>query len=227
MRRPWLPLLALAAVPLVVWAADDLFAPYGMKAEEWQKAVTGIGNGYLGTPQIPDALRALPGEQRAAFVTALGGWAREYAKSEDFKKRYEKAYRQYQKSHGGGESTVGKVLGGFGGLKRKAKESAEKEAKSTVSETAGTAKAPDWWVPSEDPNATIAKYLEHYLEVTQDVDFGAQLDGRRFANPEYEQKDGWWKMSFRAGPEASGAARQVAGDWLKEIRAQAPAEAAK
>jgi hypothetical protein len=222
MRRLWILLAAVAAVPVALWAADDLFTPYDMKAEQWEQAVTGIGNGYLGTPQIPAGLRALSGEQRAAFVTSLGGWARAYAGSDDFKKRYGKAYKQYQKSHGGGGG-LGAALGGFGGLKRKAKAEAEQQAKSQATDAAGVTKAPDYWVPSEDPSVTIAHYLEHFLEVTKDVDFQAQLDGRRFANADYEKRDGWWKMCFRAGPEATAAARQVAGSWLADLKAQAPA----
>ena len=38
-----------------------------------------------------------------------------------------------------------------------------------------------------------------------------------FENAAYEQKPSQWKMCFRAGKEATGAARATAQAWLKEL----------
>ncbi len=38
-----------------------------------------------------------------------------------------------------------------------------------------------------------------------------------FANPDYEAKDGQWKMCFRAGRGVVEAAREEAQAWLKEL----------
>lgn len=67
----------------------------------------------------------------------------------------------------------------------------------------------------------IARRLREFLAVSADVDFAARLTPKNgkmvFENPAYEQKPGQWKMCFRAGKEATAAARAAAGAWLKEL----------
>jgi len=71
----------------------------------------------------------------------------------------------------------------------------------------------------EDPGILVTSRLKDFLEVSKDVDFKAKLvpvEGRnRFENPVYEKKSSLWKLCYRAGPEAVGAARQFAEEWLK------------
>jgi hypothetical protein len=73
----------------------------------------------------------------------------------------------------------------------------------------------------ENPNKIIKKRLEELLKVTADVDFKAELKekyGKKvFVNPEYENKSTEWKQAFRAGKEATDAARAFAQQWLKEL----------
>jgi hypothetical protein len=38
-----------------------------------------------------------------------------------------------------------------------------------------------------------------------------------FANAEYENKPGEWKLAFRAGKEATETSRTFANDWLKSL----------
>jgi hypothetical protein len=73
----------------------------------------------------------------------------------------------------------------------------------------------------ENPNPLIAKRLREFLDLSAGVDFAAQLksqNGRMvFENPAYESKGAQWKMCFRAGREATTAARAAVQAWLKEL----------
>jgi hypothetical protein len=75
-----------------------------------------------------------------------------------------------------------------------------------------------------DARALVAARLSHYLDVTKDIDFSAQLvdkdKGKVFADATFESKPAEWKMSFRAGKPASDAARAFAQKWLTDLRAQ-------
>jgi hypothetical protein len=73
----------------------------------------------------------------------------------------------------------------------------------------------------ESAAPVIAKRLREFLAASADVDFTATLvskNGRMvFENAAYEQKPSQWKMCYRAGKEATGAARAAAQAWLKEL----------
>jgi hypothetical protein len=79
------------------------------------------------------------------------------------------------------------------------------------------------WTRNWPENAApvIAKRLREFLAASADVDFAATLTPRNgkmvFANPDYEQKPGQWKLCYRAGREATGAARAAVQAWLKEL----------
>lgn len=75
-----------------------------------------------------------------------------------------------------------------------------------------------------DPRALVAMRLRRFLDVTSDVDFGAQLvekDKKKlFANAALEAKPAEWKLCFRAGKPATDAARAFARKWLSDLQAQ-------
>lgn len=75
----------------------------------------------------------------------------------------------------------------------------------------------------ESAAPAIAKRIREFLAFSADVDFGATLvakDGKMmFENPAYESKSSQWKMCFRAGKEATAAARAAAQAWLKALGA--------
>lgn len=79
------------------------------------------------------------------------------------------------------------------------------------------------WTRTWPENAApvIAKRLREFLAASADVDFAATLTARNgkmvFENPAYEQKPGQWKSCYRAGKEATGAARAAVQGWLKEL----------
>ena len=70
--------------------------------------------------------------------------------------------------------------------------------------------------------AFIKTRLQEFLDQTNGVDFTAELKEKnglkRFVNPAYEAKSTEWKQAFRAGKEATEAARNFAEQWLKEIK---------
>jgi hypothetical protein len=72
-----------------------------------------------------------------------------------------------------------------------------------------------------DPRALIRKRINDFLVVSAGVDFSAKLTPRGdkmiFAREDYEQKPPEWKLCFRAGKEATAAARAFAKDWLSEL----------
>ena len=73
----------------------------------------------------------------------------------------------------------------------------------------------------EIPAPVIAKRLREFLAASADVDFAATLTARNgkmvFENAAYEQKPGQWKMCYRAGRDATTAARAAVQAWLKEL----------
>jgi hypothetical protein len=75
-----------------------------------------------------------------------------------------------------------------------------------------------------DPRALVAMRLRHFLDVTSDLSFDAQLvdkDKKRvFAEAALEAKPAEWKMAFRAGKPATDAARAFAQKWLSDLQSQ-------
>ena len=68
-----------------------------------------------------------------------------------------------------------------------------------------------------DPKELIKARLEQFLDATEDVDFDAKLNGRKFADKQYERKPQEWKLAYRAGKEPVEKARAFAEQWLKEL----------
>jgi len=72
-----------------------------------------------------------------------------------------------------------------------------------------------------DSRALIRKRINDFLAASADVDFSARLEPRGdmmiFAREEYEEKSPEWKLCYRAGKEATEAARAFARNWLMEL----------
>ena len=73
-----------------------------------------------------------------------------------------------------------------------------------------------------DPKVLIATRLRQFLDVSKDVAFDAKLvpagGGRmKFADARFEDKSEQWKLCYRAGKDATQAARTFATDWLKQL----------
>jgi hypothetical protein len=73
----------------------------------------------------------------------------------------------------------------------------------------------------DDPKSVVVRRLREFLQLSADVDFNATLktqDGRSvFENPAYQAKSSQWKLCFRAGREATTAARAAVHAWLIEL----------
>lgn len=73
-----------------------------------------------------------------------------------------------------------------------------------------------------NPMVLVKKRLEQLLEITKDVDFGAELTvkyGKKvFVNPTYERKHDNWKYAFRAGKDVTETVRAFAQQWISEIK---------
>ena len=74
-----------------------------------------------------------------------------------------------------------------------------------------------------DPRILIARRLQRFLDESAGVDYDAALlppnaQGlKKFANPEYETKSGYWRLCYRAGREAVTEGRAQAQAWLKAL----------
>ena len=72
----------------------------------------------------------------------------------------------------------------------------------------------------DDPKPVIARRLREFLQLSADVDFNAKLKTQNgvsvFEDPAYQAKPSQWKMCFRAGREATTAARAAVQQWLTE-----------
>jgi hypothetical protein len=68
-----------------------------------------------------------------------------------------------------------------------------------------------------DPKELVKARLEQFLKATEDVDFDAKLNGRKFASAQYERKPQEWKLAYRAGKEPVEKARAFAEKWLGEL----------
>lgn len=196
-RTPLLVALA-ALLPLAVFAEDVLEA-HDIDAVEVQNSLMNACQGRYYGFSITETLRALDGSQRAAVVRGLAAYVRTYVKSAEFKKDYAQAYKNSKPK-------------GFG-LPSLDPEAIARKAADKVQGKGGQTPV----TLDKNPDVTIRRRLEAFLEMSATVDFDAKLEGRQFADPEYEAKPSEWKMCFRAGREATMAAREEAEAWIKEL----------
>lgn len=71
----------------------------------------------------------------------------------------------------------------------------------------------------QDPKVRLRALLQAFLEQTAGVDFKAALKpDRSFVRSDFEEQSRAWKAAYRAGPEATAAARDFATTWLKELQ---------
>lgn len=72
-----------------------------------------------------------------------------------------------------------------------------------------------------DPRVLIKRRIQEFLALSAGVDFAARLAPRGehkvFVREDYEKMPPEWKLCFRAGKEATAAARAFAAAWLAEL----------
>ena len=204
-RMLLLPFALILLVPALI-LAEDALQQYGLDRVQIENSFFGAIRGWYGAPDMA-VLKALPPDQRAAAVTALGTVLKEYVRSTGFRTEYAKVYKNSRP----------KGLGMLGGLNpRSLLDKGRDKAMGNKAEA-------DKSALDKDPNVTLKRRLQSFLDATADVDFDAAIKGegssRRFVDKQYEAKPPEWKMCFRAGKEASGAARAFAKGWLEESSA--------
>ena len=73
----------------------------------------------------------------------------------------------------------------------------------------------------DDPRPLVARRLREFLQISADVDYSARLTSNGntavFENPAYQAKSSQWKLCYRAGREATTAARAAVQTWLTEL----------
>lgn len=80
------------------------------------------------------------------------------------------------------------------------------------------AKALTSYLLHADAIANIKAALSNSISMINTVDFDATLNGRQFANKEYEAKDNRWKMIYRAGRTNAVIAKTAATQWISELK---------
>ena len=144
--------------------------------------------------------RQLPVESRVEGVRELIKLAKSYSATEKFKKDYKK-WRS-KKLNGGG-----KGIPNFGKMLDKAIDNKLDKEKNEKA-----------YPPESDD--MIKKRLTDFMDISATVDFEAEVVGGQFVKEEYQKKNSWWKMCYRAGKEVVNAAREEAQKWLDEINSK-------
>jgi hypothetical protein len=200
-------MLTLLAVPALL-LAEDVLERYDFDRVQAENSVLGAVRGWWDPPDVPDLVRALPPEERAAAVVELGGFVKAYVQSAEFQKNYAKAWKDAQPKRG------------FGLPKLDVKTATDKAAEMA----AGDKKSAKPTGLDKDPKVTVRRRLQQFLDETADIDYAAATVGegaaRRFSDPAYEAKPALWKMGFRAGRETTEAARAFAKEWMEELPAR-------
>jgi len=192
--------IGLAVILMAATVVETVFEQLEVTEEKAKTMmVESFGRGIIfGNSDVVKKARALPVDMRVEATRQLIKFAKDYTKTDDFKKKYTKfrneelGYRQ-KKGIGNPFKMVDKAID-----KQLNKGDDEKR------------------MPS-DPSELIKKRLQEFLDVSANVNFDAKLIGYSFADPVYESKSQQWKACYRAGREVIAAAREEAQIWLKEL----------
>ncbi len=208
--RTLLAVAALSAAPALL-VAGDVIDTYDLDRTAVENSILSAYRGGWYAFDVTPALRALPPEQRAGAVRALGDFTKAYVASPAFKSEYMKAWKANKPRGFGLPSLDAKAL---------AKKALEK------AQGGGAANADHGL--DKDPDVTLRRQLQEFLDLTEGVDYDAKTTGGNrkgaFADATYEGKPPVWKMCYRAGREAGEAARGYAKEWLAELDAAAAAK---
>ena len=75
--------------------------------------------------------------------------------------------------------------------------------------------------PAQEAKEHLREALQRFLRETEGIDYAAGVVNqgglRRFSNKAFEDKSDYWKKGFRAGREATEAARGFTRAWLAEL----------
>lgn len=232
MRRGTLIGLALT-IPAVLLAAD-LFDQLGWQQQDFEDTCFQFVSepGRLPYFHVTPALRALAVARRKAAADAIIARAKAYYASEAFKERWAGQYgsakqdQQAAQAEAQGMQMANQSIAQMEQMipmmppaQQAEMKKAIAKAKADQAKRAGEKKSA---ASHKDPQVALKKALQHFLEVTDGIDYAAALsnnEGRRtFSNPAYESKSSEWKMAYRAGREATEGARASVKAWIAELK---------
>ena len=168
-------------------------------------------------------------QNRALMVSAVCALAKSYTQSDEFKRRYAEFRKANRPDTAGSQPDAEsrrqmekEIKEAEAELKTLPPEM-QKEFKGTIAAMRALLdpggeqlKEFDAKYP-EDPNALVALRLKEFLTLTAGMNYNARLVEGQFADPALESKPKEWKACYRAGREATEAARAFASQWLKEL----------
>jgi hypothetical protein len=243
---------------VAVTAVAETAALHGFRGHQIEDALfhSLVGEG-IAWPYVPNELKALAPNARAAVANELGKAVRAYAESPAFAERWAKHVAD-------ATPEPPKPVRPYADLVKERR--AELEKQKQASKAALTNLKPDQRAQLEksmeqaflvqeqmlqnrnivemtekarfdsekksydtalernpkDPKAKVRAAIDAFLAETADIDFKAKLvdrDGRQvFEKAAYEGKSDNWKRAFRAGKEATTAARTFAQAWKKSLK---------
>jgi hypothetical protein len=160
----------------------------------------GVISRNIGSEDLVTNARALSVEDRVEGIKQLMKMAKEYTKTEDFKKEYKKL--RNEKLNPETKTKLG--IPKFGKM-------IENKIDNKLDKVENDKNYPP------DPDDMVKKRLTDFLAISATVDYDAEVKNGGFVNPEYQKKSGWWKMCYRAGKPVVEAAREEAKIWLDEL----------
>jgi hypothetical protein len=200
-KRHRVAAIGLAVILMAATVVETVFEQLEVNEEKAKTMmVESFGRGILiGNSDVVKKARAFPVDMQVEATRELIKFAKEYSKTDDFKKRYAKfrneelGYRQKK-----GIANPFKMV--------------DKAIDKQLNRVDDEKKMPS------DPEELIKKRLHEFLDVSATVNFDAKVAGYSFADPIYESKSPQWKACYRAGREVIAAAREEAQIWLKELQ---------
>ena len=194
----------VAFITLTAAVVADIYSSLDISKEQAkQRLLECIAEGRIvsGEHDLVSKAKNLPVDMRVAGIRQLIVLAKEYTSSEEFKSDYKKWRNNHLNP--GQKSKLGIP---------KFRRMLDNAVDNAIDKKDNENRYP------ADPNELIKKRLEEFLEISETVDFNAEMNGRMFANPKYESKDDKWKMCYRAGEDVVTAARGEAKKWLEELK---------
>jgi hypothetical protein len=154
----------------------------------------------VGSEDLVRNARALSIEDRVEGIKQLMQMAKEYTKTEEFKKEYKKL--RNEKLNPDSKSKLG--VPKFGKI-------IQNKIDNKLDKAENEKNYP------ENAMDMVKKRLSDFLEISATVDYDAEVNSGQFVKPEYQKKGSWWKMCYRAGKPVVDAARVEAKAWLEEL----------
>jgi hypothetical protein len=154
----------------------------------------------VGSEDLVRNARALSVEDRVEGIKQLMQMAKEYTKTEEFKKEYKKL--RNEKLNPDSKSKLG--VPKFGKI-------IQNKIDNKLDKAENEKNYP------ENAMDMVKKRLSDFLEISATVDYDAEVNSGQFVKPEYQKKGSWWKMCYRAGKPVVDAARVEAKAWLEEL----------